>query len=203
MIRFTRLTTALALLLLAVGLACGEPLTFTTDEADNRNTAMFESDAPLEKVVGRTHELTATLTFDPEDLSQTITGRFEVNLNSLDTGLQLRNQHMRENHLETDRFPMAIFTISSLEPGKIASLAPGQTVSLIIEGDLKLHGVTKSYRIPGELTYSREGNRHHLTGQAQWGINLQDHDIHRPRYLFMKLAEEQVASIKFFLTADD
>ncbi|MBK9304990.1 MAG: YceI family protein [bacterium] len=43
----------------------------------------------------------------------------DVDLAALDTGIGLRNRHMRENHLETDRFPQAVFRGARiLKPGR-------------------------------------------------------------------------------------
>ena len=110
-----------------------EPLIFSADDDDSRNLAMFESNAPLEKVVGRTHDLHATLTVDPADLSKGIEGSFTVNLHSLDTGLQLRNQHMRENHLETDKYPDAVFNITEVT-SEAAALTPEVPTALTVTG---------------------------------------------------------------------
>lgn len=160
---------------------------------------MFESNAPLERIVGRTHDLQATLTIDPSDLNSKISGTFTVDLTTLDTGLQLRNQHMRENHLETGKYPDAVFKIIDVQTTGVTALTPETPVQLTVTGDLTLHGVTQTYTVPGEITYWTVGDEQMLSGKAKWNINLQDHQVNRPRFLFTKLAETQVASISFVL----
>ncbi|MBU0690964.1 YceI family protein [bacterium] len=194
---FNILFTAGLLLFAVAGLP--EPLVFSTIEGDSRNMAMFESNAPLERIIGRTHDLQATLAIDPSDLSSKISGTFTVDLSTLDTGLQLRNQHMRENHLETDKYPEAVFKITEVQTIGITSLTPEKPVLIAVTGELTLHGVTKTYTVPGEITYWTVGEEKMLSGRAKWKINLQDHEVNRPRYLFMKLAETQVASISFVM----
>jgi polyisoprenoid-binding protein YceI len=60
----------------------------------------------------------------------------EVDLNALDTGIGLRNTHMRENYLETGRHPFASFKggvskwVPQAEGGALAA----------VEGVLSLHG---------------------------------------------------------------
>lgn len=70
-----------------------------------------------------------------------------VDLASLDTGIGLRNRHMRENHLHTDEFPEAVFSGSMAWPAEIPSMEPGVEVELEFSGRLELHGVTRERTI--------------------------------------------------------
>ena len=85
------------------------------------NLVRFQSKAALEDFDGKTRKVTGTLVVDPDDLGDSLQVQVEVDLASLDTGISLRNKHMRENHLETEKYPSAVF-----RGGKIRPLANGE-----------------------------------------------------------------------------
>jgi len=198
MIRFTILWWFLFLVMSVR--APADVLTFRTVPDDPRNTVLFRSNAPLEKIVGKTHALAGFLKLDPESPSAGAAGRFEVELDRLDTGLPLRNQHMRELHLETDRYPVAVFRLKELEISE-GGLLPGTVAPLNALGEFSVHGVARDYRVSGTLVYKPEVAGGQLICTARWTVRLADHEIHRPHYLFMKLAEEQEVVVECVLEA--
>jgi len=64
-----------------------------------------------------------------------------------------------------------------------------------VEGDFSVHGITRSLRIPGTLTFSEQGVR----VQASWILNLKDYDIEPPRLLIIKVDEEQEITMDIVL----
>lgn len=155
------------------------------------NAVKFESRAPLETFEGKTDQVHGLLQIDPAHLADSIGVQVEVDLASLDTGIDLRNRHMRENHLETDKFPQAVFHGANLEGPLPPALAPGETVKLLALGRFDLHGVSRRIQILTELTYleTEAGPRLHIQGRFQ--VNLDDYKIHRPTFLVMKLDKTQ------------
>ena len=103
---------------------------------------VFTSQAPTETFQGKTDRMEGTLTLDPSTVGDSITVHLEVDLASLDTGKKMRNQHMRENHLETDKFPKAVFDGAAVLSPAGAKLEPGKPVAFQIEGTFALHGVS-------------------------------------------------------------
>ncbi len=105
---------------------------------------------------------------------------FEVDLNALDTGIGLRNRHMRENHLETDKHPYAFFK------GKIARLArQGDTDALVVvEGTLTVHGKERPLAVTGRVAVS-EG-RYRLT--ASFPLDIRDFGIRVPSLMGAKVS---------------
>ena len=73
-----------------------------------------------------------TVTGELKEDKGKLSGKFEVDLRSLDTGLDLRNEHMRDKYLETDKFPNAVFELDPLEIG-----------SKTFTGLMTLHGRSK------------------------------------------------------------
>ncbi len=155
------------------------------------NLVTFTSDAPLEQVVGKTHMVTGYVSL-PDG---TLPGQAEIHLDlaSLDTGLSFRNKHMRENHLETQIFPEAVFTLHSLIiPG--GTLSPGDRTAVKVSGELALHGVTREIAPETYLTLSGGGDE--LRIESSFSISLKEHHIKRPEFLVMKLADEQKIDVR-------
>lgn len=181
----TRILLALALVLAAVPATAAER--FIVDP-DGGSHIVFTSKAPLESFDGHTEAVSGWLEFDPADLR--IPPRFEiaVDLASFDTGLRKRNEHMRENHFETATYPQAWFRGGSLDGASVAGLAPGASAVVQLGGELDLHGVVQPLACEARLARAADGR---LTVEAVFAVKLSDHAIDRPRFLVMKLADEQ------------
>lgn len=159
------------------------------------NLVRFESKAPVESFDGKTREVSGHVVCNPENLSDSVEVRFEVDLASLDTGIGLRNQHMRENHLETEKYPKAVFRGGKVIEPSAPALAPGKTVTFRVEGEFALHGVQKTIQIPCEVTLvpGQDGNALHIL--ARFPVKLPDYKIDRPQFLVMRLDETQKVTV--------
>jgi polyisoprenoid-binding protein YceI len=176
------MTTMLLMLVLAATAAAA---TWTVGEGSE---VVFTSKAPMESFDGKTKEVSGHITCDADDLSGPIELKIEVDLASLDTGIGMRNTHMRERHLETDEFPLAVFTGESIVGTSAAALATGQAVHLTIRGVFDLHGVSQPRDIEADVTLAADGS---LAIAAEFMVSLEAHAIDRPKFLVMKLADEQ------------
>ncbi|MBK6765465.1 MAG: YceI family protein [bacterium] len=143
---------ALATLILLVGSSWAEGTKFSVKTTAARNLIQFVSEAPLERIVGRTDEVTGDVTVDLSDLAGPGSGTIRVPLGNLDTGLSLRNEHMRQNHLETSKYPEVVWRITEFVSADPPGILSGGTSSTLIRGELELHGVTKEYEILGQLS---------------------------------------------------
>lgn len=178
----------LALLLFACTTLWAGPR-YSVVSGDPGTSVVFESDAPLEKVVGRTSVATGTIEL-PQSGQQ---GRAEVHVDlvSMTTGLSLRDKHMRENHLHTEKFPEAVFT--STDFTLTATPSKGSKVLATVKGTLLLHGVTRDVSPEVYVTLSDDNS---LSVEARFTIALADYEIPRPEFLVMKLSEEQQIIVK-------
>jgi polyisoprenoid-binding protein YceI len=178
----------------AAALAIGGPAPAATwrivAEAEG-NLVRFESEATLESFEGKTANSWGRVTLDPTELGSHLEIEVEVDLRSLDTGIELRNRHMRENHLETDRFPTARFEGAEIVEGAGSSLAPGATRAILVEGKLDLHGVARTVRIPLELTH--DGTNLRIV--SRFPVALSDHGIARPKFLVLRLGDVQQVTV--------
>jgi polyisoprenoid-binding protein YceI len=108
-------------------------------------TLAAESDA-----VGRTADVTGTITLESDGTTTTLTaGTLIVDTTTITSDEDRRDNRLRTEGLQTDTFPTASFTVT--EPVEIpASAVEGTATDLILVGDLELHGVTKSVSIPAQ-----------------------------------------------------
>jgi polyisoprenoid-binding protein YceI len=147
--------------------------------------AVFLSDAPLRSFEGVSEKLHGLV-----DLEQNLLD-FYLDLNTLKTGISLRDKHMRDNYLETKKYPFAEFTGKIKESLTERSLPEGQAVKVTATGTFKIHGVARTIDVPGTLT--RKGNT--LLLQASFKVLLTDHQIEKPSLVGFELADEQVVTI--------
>ena len=148
---------------------------------------VFTSKATTETFEGRTDKMEGRISVDPAAVGDSVTVHLEVDLASLDTGSKMRNKHMRENHLETSKFPKAIFDGATLVQGGGVKLENGKPIKFEAEGTFTVHGVSKRLRCNAEVTWTGTA----LAFQATFAVALPDHQIKRPEILFLKLAEVQ------------
>lgn len=152
-----------------------------------KNRVEFHSKATLESFTGKSKSIVAKFEVEPTKLSST-TGTVTVDLRSLDTGIDLRNKHMRENHLHTDSFPNAIFRVDSLV---MTDTQRSATDTVTIHGAMTIHGVSRPMSALGLIT---EPTGSEASGalriHSEFPLRITDFGIPRPEFLFLKLAEE-------------
>lgn len=146
----------------------------------------FESSAPLLTFKGISNNLTGLIDFDQNLVD------FYVDLNTIDTGIRLRNRHLRESYLETDKYPFAEFTgsLTTYFDFQIPEPQPA-----IVSGTFKIHGVEREMDAEGTIQLVSDG----LLLTASWIVRLEDHNIDRPSVVFYELAEEQKVTISITL----
>ncbi len=98
--------------------------------------------------VGRTTALTGEVTIaDGAGAVTASEARFEADLTQLRSDSQQRDNRIRNQGLESNRFPKATFVAT--EPLQVSPVpSPGQPVEVSAVGDLNLHGVTRRVTIP-------------------------------------------------------
>lgn len=183
-------------LVLGAGAAQASNVKFIVDDAKKRDTVSFNSDAPVELIVGNTNKVTGEISLDESmDFGkQPFMASFTVDLASIDTGIPLRNQHMRDNFLETKKYPKATFVVKSVS-APTTQLKPGRKVTVQAVGEFTVHGKTVIKTVPVEVTYlepcpeGKFANCAMMQIKAELPVVLKDHDIKRPEVVFQKLAD--------------
>ena len=119
-------------------------------------------------------------------------GEFVVDLDTLDTGIDLRNAHMRERYLETGRDPeFAKAVLSGIQLAGLDTAAPSGRGSF--KGLLRLHGVTRP--VQGQVEVRRRGTTRQV--HAVFPVRLPDFDIPKPRYLGVGVRDEVTVHVTF------
>ncbi|HEY1079125.1 MAG TPA: YceI family protein [Bdellovibrio sp.] len=114
-------------------------------------------------------------------------GEFKLALNSLNTGIEMRDSHMKEKYLETAKHPEAVLKISDLE---IKDIKSGKDTPFT--GTLNLHGVEK----PVSGTFTNEGTATEQKVKATFKVKISDHTIEIPSYAGIKVADEVEVKIE-------
>ena len=99
--------------------------------------------------VGRVTVLTAE--YSGADLAA-VHGVLELRVSDMHTGIGLRDTHMR-NAMRADSFPTVRFELVGVDP----SAARGDTVPVVFQGHLTIHGVTRTIRVPGTVVTRHGG----------------------------------------------
>jgi polyisoprenoid-binding protein YceI len=104
-----------------------------------------ESDA-----VGRTEAVSGSITVEAEGDGAILTGgTLEVDTTTLRSDEGRRDNRLRSEGLQTDRYPTATFVVT--QPIVVPAAGLADTPSdVTLVGDLTLHGVTKSVEIPAQ-----------------------------------------------------
>ena len=159
--------------------------------ADSKDTYVeFVSDAPLEKIVGKTRTATGFVELNPQANGDGARAEIHVDLATLDTGVKLRDRHMRDNHLETDLYPEAVFSLSSLKLPD-GGLTANERTLVTVKGKMKLHGKEREISPEVYLTLTDSMGEPALRIESNFVILLEDYEIERPQFLLMKLSREQ------------
>jgi polyisoprenoid-binding protein YceI len=184
----------LVLGLLVVRAADATVRVFDVESGREENLVRFDSRATLESFGGETHRVSGAIALDPVALGDSLHVAIEVDMASLDTGIDKRNRDMRENHLETEVYPTARFRGARVLVGAGSRMVPETPVDVEIEGAFTLHGVTRRIRVPVTLVLEDAGQA--IRATSLFTVTLADYAIERPRFLFLKLAEEQAVSVE-------
>lgn len=187
----------------SANVALAKPITFQVNDTKGRDSVSFTSDAPIELIVGHTNKIRGKVTLDDSmDLAKKpLEAEFSVDLASIDTGIPLRNEHMRDNFLQTKKYPQAQFKLKSI--GQAIQLKPGEKTRISAVGDFTVHGKTVTKTIPVDVTWLKKckATETKMPGcdllqiSADFPVSFKDHDIPRPEIVFQKLADTVIVKV--------
>lgn len=131
------------------------------------------------KIVGNTSQITVK-----EDGANVIVS---VPLATLDTGIAIRNKHMKEKYLETDKFPNAELTVAR------GAVKEGSGSA---QGTIKIHGQSK----PVTFSYNAKKNGAAFAVDGSMHVNIKDFGIDVPSYLGVTVKPDVDIAVKFSAT---
>lgn len=119
----------------------------------------------------------------------------EVELNGLDTGIRLRNRQMRDDYLETGRYPYATYSaaIESVDRNS------GGEYTINASGTFSVHGVERPLEISCNSVAAGAGYR----VRCGFEVLLSDYNIERPALMFLKLSDTIRLQLDFYLKPVD
>jgi polyisoprenoid-binding protein YceI len=129
-------------------------------------------------VVGKTNAVTGEILVNTQDPSKSRLGQIQVDLTTLVTDNDLRNNTIQHRILETSQpgNQYATFTATSTT-GIPSTVAVGQTIQFNVTGNLTIHGVTRTATFAVTLTPKSATQ---LTGTAQTTVRYADFGIAIP-----------------------
>jgi polyisoprenoid-binding protein YceI len=124
------------------------------------------------------------------DPSGTVPGAVKVDLQTLETGIGLRDRHMREKYLEVNKGPdFAVATIEGIKIDKKEGKAS-------FNGTLLLHGQRKE--ISGTAELKEQSGR--IRVQAEFPLSVSQFAIPQPTYLGVGVKDQ--IQVKVMMTAE-
>jgi len=156
--------------------------TFSFKDKVGRNQTTFFSTTPLEDITGMSTDVWGTISFDIEDVENTLKGEILISTASLRSGIDLRDEHIRgADWLDAEKFPTISFKIK--EVAGIEKIEDNK-LKVKVLGEFTLHGVTKEVESEVTLVYLEENEmtKMRLPGdllgvRATININLSNYGV--------------------------
>ncbi len=158
----------------------------------------FESDAPVESITGLSTEAQGDLTVDVAKPEAT-TGTVRVPVASLETGNDMRDEHMRgADWLDAKSHPEIVFEVTGVSLPKGAKLVDGKVLDGRVKGKITIKGVTRPLDAPVKVSFHKLNDkmkRAYIQGdlvrvKTAFQVKLGDFGIKVPEALAgLKLAE--------------
>jgi polyisoprenoid-binding protein YceI len=171
------------LLFLAVPLAAA-PRTYSISR-DGKNMTIFRYEDSIETVTGTAPGVSGSLTADVANPSLSSV-EMSVELKGIDTGLAIRDSHIRDEFVQTGKYPRATFKSVSVAAPPL--FTPNQPAEVQVTGDFTVHGITRRITIPvrvvvipeTDVTRSTRGPGDWVHATSTFGIKLSEYGIKVP-----------------------
>lgn len=113
---------------------------------------------------------------------------FSLNMKNFEFKRKLMQEHFNENYVESDKYPGSTFNGSFT--GDFNKDKDG-AYPVIVKGNLKIHGVTKTVESPGTLTV-KNGS---IFGVSSFKLNPSDYNIDIPFIVRDKIEKENTIEV--------
>lgn len=148
-------------------------------------------------VTGVTGDVSGEFVLATQPTTTIQTLKVVVGLRSLDSGAPERDRHVRDDTLETDKYPFATLVASDV-PVLTGSYTSGQSVRFTLTGQLTLHGVTRTVSFDVQGTVSNTT----VTGTATAQIRLEEFAMRPPQTTaVVSITVNHIISLSLHFTA--
>jgi len=162
---------------------------FNVDKS-KKNLVKFTSIMPVESFDGVTDKIDGYLYMKSDNLNDAEV-YFEVDLNSIDTGIGLRNRHMRDDYLHTNKYPFTNFKGTITQVNNVSQTE----FDVVVIGKMFIHGVTRDKTINGKIYKVPDGYQL----KSEFEVKLTDYNIKVPRFMFVRINENIQLYVDFFV----
>lgn len=177
--------------------ASGEQ-TFNLQDKTGRNQTTFFSTTPLEDITGLSSGVQGSVTFNVSDL-KTLKGKLTVPVASIKTGIDLRDEHMRDaGWLDAAKYPDITFEIKKVSDIKVVA---DNKLSAKVTGSYTMRGVTTEVTADATLTYLDESEQTKMRApgdllgvQAKFIFKLSDYGVNN-KVVGQKVSEDIEVSV--------
>lgn len=137
--------------------------------------------------VGETLQVSGAVVFDASGMVQKDRSKITVNLRTLQTDDDDRDDFLRTEALESDRFPLAEFVVQRM-PGLPWPLPNAGDVAFQLQGEVMLHGVTSPTAWQVQARFSPKG----VMGRALTSFKFEKFNMKRPSAFFLLSVEDNI-----------
>lgn len=146
----------------------------------------FSASGPMGmKIIGKTEKIAVN-----EDAANV---NVVVPLDTVSTGIDLRDRHMKEKYLEVGKFPNAQLTV----PRAALKFPAGGAVTADVDGTMSIHGVTRPVKVHYTATPSAKG----IDVNGTTHVNMGEYGIQVPSYAGVTVKPD--VDLKVSFTAKD
>jgi polyisoprenoid-binding protein YceI len=139
------------------------------------------------EVIGKTRDVKGKLVVDANGAVIKDSSKIIVNAQALQTDSKRRDEKLKTQTLETDKFPQVTLVPVSFE-GFNGDIPAGQEKTFTMMGDLTIRNVTKPTK--WDVVARRQGND--IVGTAKTIFTLQDFSIEKPRAIMVLTVADTV-----------
>jgi len=162
--------------------------------------ATFESDAPIESIVGVTTRIDAALDFDAAKPFATAKGKISIDVAGFRTGIKMRDEHLRSKMwLDAESHPKIEFELIKVS-SDASAFEPMKYVKGTAHGKLTIKGKTLDVEVPIKVglfpvpetmrKMMPEAGTELLRISGRFKVKLSDYGVMIPSMLGMKVSDE-------------
>ena len=137
--------------------------------------------------IGETSEVNGSIAFDADGVVQQDGSTITVNLKSLRSDEEDRDDFLQTNSLESIKFPMAVFVVEDT-PGMPWPLPQETEMEFQLQGTMTMHGVTRPLTWDATARLTPDG----LTGRARTSFKFEKFDMEKPSRYFLLTVEDNI-----------
>ncbi len=139
------------------------------------------------KIHGKSEASPETLEGKIETSGGILSGQISFSLNSLKTGIGLRDRHMKEKYLETNTYPKAILRNLQIQISEtFFDQKEAQVTALPFSGEFEIHGIKHNVTGTSKLEWP---SKDLLKIKGEFQINIKDFGIEIPSFMGVTVAE--------------